>query len=713
MRAIQTVLYLGPLLGSLGCGAGNPPLAPPPARGAEVAGTEAVANADAGAPDAAVTAVRIDPKTAFARELPVLPLQAVLDPRGRFRSKLEARRAPRVQQGEGVVRIRGDLGTISKLRCEIHDGPIDPGATIANLLAKTAARVDLQGVNVYRVSSVRGVPVVLVSAPYKDRKGGSVGELKVGISPRNRHSAYCLHDEAGYRQTFARAVESMLQSLETADAEREPQYNAVWEHRVGEVLAGYSWQRLYAEEDGTVLSLSLNGVLVQLDTGGVHIGDDTAARVHDRRGIVKGQFYGSIGATPVYEIELERSAAAQYAYRGKVAGKDISGNLEGGPIKGYYEMLLQLQKHRAPAAALEFRQDEYVPGLEQPALSVVNYLLNPKRDGFTLGINGRTLAWTLLDGLPGQYRTGGEGGFVATPLDSKSSLGPEPGVFVGEKAKPPEGQLGLVEQRQGFATQILADVDTTPPKEPPPKLFSLVRYRAPLGENVAYVSPVKRGKKRPAIIWIAGGFEWGIGESAWAPAPRDNDQSARALREAGLVLMLPALRGSNGNPGKNECFFGEVDDVIAAMDYLAGREDVDPSRIYLGGHSTGGSLALLVAAAKQRFRAVFAFGPVGDARHYGTKDAGGCLPADAAPREAELRAPLNFVATIQTPTFVFEGAEGGNAHLFDALRERASSRVHFSIVPGKNHFSVLVPGTETIAKAILADQVDDSHLIIE
>ena len=45
---------------------------------------------------------------------------------------------------------------------------------------------------------------------------------------------------------------------------------------------------------------------------------------------------------------------------------------------------------------------------------------------------------------------------------------------------------------------------------------------------------------------------------------------------------------------------------------------VDPDQIYLGGHSTGGTLALLVAESTDRFRAIFSFGPVANMRNYGT-----------------------------------------------------------------------------------------------
>ncbi len=258
----------------------------------------------------------------------------------------------------------------------------------------------------------------------------------------------------------------------------------------------------------------------------------------------------------------------------------------------------------------------------------------------------------------------------------------------------------LADRRRNLHTSILLDRDATRPDRPPPGVFDLVQYRAPLGMNFAYVSPVVAGKKRPAIVWVAGGFDWGIGESSWERAPRSNDQTARAFREAGVVLMRPSLRGSSGNPGKNECFLGEVDDVIAAGAYLATRADVDPSRVYLGGHSTGGTLALLVAASTDRFRAVFAFGPVADASSYGSM---GCVPDGASEEEAALRAPVDFLADVVTPTWVIEGQETpGNVAALGTLGEHVGhAPVRFVVVPGANHFSVLAPGTEVVARAIL------------
>ncbi|MEQ8763646.1 MAG: alpha/beta fold hydrolase [Planctomycetota bacterium] len=260
----------------------------------------------------------------------------------------------------------------------------------------------------------------------------------------------------------------------------------------------------------------------------------------------------------------------------------------------------------------------------------------------------------------------------------------------------------LLEARRGFQTELLEKVrDGEPLPEPPKELFSLVSYPTPVGTMNAYLSkPPKRGQKAPAIIWITGGFPpGGADPSAWEPAPLENDQSAKSYREAGLVMMYPALRGSYDNPGYQESFYGEVDDVLAALEYLSGVEGVDPSRIYLGGHSTGGTLALLVAAASDRFRGVIAFGPVEDPAGYGQ----GSLTYDVEnEKERRLRAPIHFLGAIRTPTFVIEGTEQGNIDSVEELRASCSNdRVHFLVARGADHFNLLAPVNALIAKKII------------
>jgi dipeptidyl aminopeptidase/acylaminoacyl peptidase len=227
-----------------------------------------------------------------------------------------------------------------------------------------------------------------------------------------------------------------------------------------------------------------------------------------------------------------------------------------------------------------------------------------------------------------------------------------------------------------------------------------VQFDSAVGKLGAYVTPdPKNGKKNPAIVWITGGDSNAIGD-VWSDSPEKNDQTAAAYRKAGIVMMFPSLRGGNENPGKRESFLGEVDDVIAAADYLAKQPYVDPKRIYLGGHSTGGTLVLLVAEMSDRFRAVFSFGPVADIIQYG----GDYAYFDLKQKEERLmRGPLYWLNSIRNPTFVIEGSEG-NADVLPLLEERCKNAlVRFRKVKGPNHFNILAPVNRYIAGKILAD----------
>lgn len=261
----------------------------------------------------------------------------------------------------------------------------------------------------------------------------------------------------------------------------------------------------------------------------------------------------------------------------------------------------------------------------------------------------------------------------------------------------------LADARKGFRTRLIRKIRIgAKVPNPPPGLFQTVSYDSPVGQLAAYVSPSPQdGKKHPLIIWLVGGFDNSIGEFAWTPAPRENDQSASAFRKAGVLMMYPSLRGGNQNPGFFEGFYGEVDDVLAAARYAAKLDYVDPERIYLGGHSTGGTLALLTAECSDPFRAVFSFGPVEDVTGYGAEN----VPFDISNlQETLLRAPGEWLTGIRVPTFVFEG-RGGNIGSLEAMaKTRHAGMVSFHPIDGGNHFNILAPISALVAEKIKEDR---------
>ena len=155
----------------------------------------------------------------------------------------------------------------------------------------------------------------------------------------------------------------------------------------------------------------------------------------------------------------------------------------------------------------------------------------------------------------------------------------------------------FAQAHDSFETKLVREDSDSDPVPPPPEgVFDQVCYPSKVGDLAAYVSSDPGdGQKHPMIIWVVGGWGNGIDDFPWTYPAWDNDQTGSAFWQAGVLTMYPSFRGGNGNPGHYEALFGEVDDIISAYEYAASLPYVDPQRIYLGGHSTGGTRALLAA----------------------------------------------------------------------------------------------------------------------
>lgn len=282
-------------------------------------------------------------------------------------------------------------------------------------------------------------------------------------------------------------------------------------------------------------------------------------------------------------------------------------------------------------------------------------------------------------------------------------------LLVGCDMDVPQQTGTLADARQAFQSKLTNEKTNAPVDQPPPGVFGLVNYPSPQGELPAYLTPNPGdGQKHPAIVWITGGDCNTIGD-VWSPQAPDNDQTAAAFRQAGIVMMFPSLRGGNMNPGYREGFLGEVNDVIAAADFLAQQEYVDPQRIYLGGHSTGGTLVLLVSELTDRFRAVFSFGPVDDVSGY----PGDYLPFNAGDsKEVLVRSPIHWLHTIKSPTFVLEGDDGNISCLNAMQRHSQNAQVHFITARGTDHFGILAPANQLLAQKVLADTGPTSNMSV-
>jgi dipeptidyl aminopeptidase/acylaminoacyl peptidase len=206
--------------------------------------------------------------------------------------------------------------------------------------------------------------------------------------------------------------------------------------------------------------------------------------------------------------------------------------------------------------------------------------------------------------------------------------------------------------RAAFRTKLLLK-GPAPQKSTPanvPADVKIVRYAVgDLKLNAWIGLPKNRQPKMPAVLFVHGGFAFDSGDFAMA----------KPFLDAGFVVMTPILRGENGQPGAFTLFFDEVSDVLAASDVLRKLDYVDNSKIFICGHSSGGTLALLAGMATPEFKAIASFGgsldQVALAKGWEKQK---IVPFDQSnPKEFELRSPLAYAASLKSPTRLYVGSQ--------------------------------------------------------
>ncbi|MES1203687.1 MAG: alpha/beta fold hydrolase [Pseudomonadota bacterium] len=193
----------------------------------------------------------------------------------------------------------------------------------------------------------------------------------------------------------------------------------------------------------------------------------------------------------------------------------------------------------------------------------------------------------------------------------------------------------------------------------------------------------------PAVVFAHGGFAFGA----------EDFDMARPYLAAGFVVLTPMVRGENGMPGAYSMFYGEVDDIAAAGAYLKALPYVDAARVYLAGHSVGGTLAMLAAQASTNFRASASFSGSPDQITFCEAWAD-IVPFDMRDSvELEMRSPLAYAASFKAPARLFYATRevyGPDMELTASIARAAGKDVVAQTVRG-DHFTA-VP--EAMARSI-------------
>lgn len=262
--------------------------------------------------------------------------------------------------------------------------------------------------------------------------------------------------------------------------------------------------------------------------------------------------------------------------------------------------------------------------------------------------------------------------------------------------------------------------------------FRKVTYRSGVDglEVPAYVfAPLaKRGARgHAAMVWIHGGVHGNWNGMMWP--------FVREAVQRGYVIITPEYRGSTGFGAAhhNAIDYGgrEVDDVLAAVDYLGTLPHVDTARIGVMGWSHGGFIAThLLFRSQTPFKAGAAMVPVTNLifrlslkgpdyqRSFATQARIRGLPFEKRD-EYIRRSPLYRVDSLRVPLLVHVATNDTdvdfveNVQMIDALRARkpelAETKVYVNPPPGAasgGHTFNLRVNQVTLEREDTAEQID-------
>jgi hypothetical protein len=273
------------------------------------------------------------------RELPGLQEHAFGDSATGFVASTESTEVPTVTEAEGLVRVTIPLGTSEPVRCFVYSRPLNLAQTLRMFINHVAESVDHQGVDQVDAGEVGGVPYIAVHTSYLARpteaenKPKQMGQLKYFAARGESSTTVCMHDEAGYNQTFERVVKRFVATQKFTEGQGDPAAKLmVWRDvsvaRAGSTTVGVVEHRLYEGEAGYAYASSTS-VLLPGEDGKVVASDEVDNQFSDTQGgIVEATYIKILNDSVAYNMGMHYEKGIGYHIDGVHNGAPIDLRLE-------------------------------------------------------------------------------------------------------------------------------------------------------------------------------------------------------------------------------------------------------------------------------------------------------------------------------------------------------------------------------------------------
>jgi len=358
-----------------------PAPAPPPPAPAPPAGAAPGAPSAANGGGAAATPFQV----LLAREASGLGVRTLAFAGGSLAAEVEAAAAPSVTREAtgGLWSIAIPIGSEAPISCFVYDKAIDTAASVLRfirLVREGSKDVTIQSVAPVEAGAIGETPYLMVDVSYtKGSPAGLLGGLvKMIVRPDTDAPLLCFHDEVGYRATFKRVTQGLARALKVDKPTPSPELVEIQITRLGELPVGFDRRTVTADARGGKVDQTIGCMLMPRSPQEAAGSDHLSTEVSDEHGrLLALDVVEAEGEEIETQVNLTREGGGRaYRFKGKHAGKEISGRFRSKEKEGLASALLVAERLRTSllvGKSTELKTQEYHASLAPDRPVTVTY----------------------------------------------------------------------------------------------------------------------------------------------------------------------------------------------------------------------------------------------------------------------------------------------------------------------------------------------------
>ena len=317
---------------------------------------------------------------ALTREATLSGSYAVAAEDGFFSAQIAGNARPEVTAHEGVYQVTVPLATdIPPAECFVYHDVLDTAATLSELIERPLGEMPRTEILKIDAGTFGHIPYLYQERLYLTAKK-EAGVLKGIVVPFDSSLLACLHDTAGYSETFRQMAAGFADTLVLRDARRETVvHEEVLLWRLRDMNIGYTVNRAGPDAEGDIKSTVETAMLLPRSASETMARDEYNVIFEQSNGdLISGHYAETENGEIKMLIKLDRVEQGGYRVEGTYQGKEIDAPLQAtsgvvGPYYQHREMIRAANPVSGQPRALSV--DSYVPSANP--LRTVRYDVNP------------------------------------------------------------------------------------------------------------------------------------------------------------------------------------------------------------------------------------------------------------------------------------------------------------------------------------------------